>query len=85
MRSEFSFPFAQVAILFKFMQGEIMNLAVISLAIIGMLVTAYAIVYSLVCDDSVSLPVRMLSLIILIGGYVGIIAIIMVIVGMPLS
>lgn len=62
-----------------------MNLIVTSLAILGVFVVAYAIVYALICDDSVTLPVRILSLIILIGGYAGIIALTMLLLGIPIS
>ena len=62
-----------------------MNLIVTSLAILGVLVVAYAIIYALICDNSVTLPVRILSLIILIGGYTGIIALTMLLLGIPIS
>ena len=62
-----------------------MNLIVISLAILGVLVVAYAIIYALICDNSVTLPMRILSLIILIGGYAGIIALTMLLLGIPIS
>ena len=62
-----------------------MNLIITSLAILGVLVVAYAIIYALICDNSVTLPVRILSLIILIGGYAGIIALTMLLLGIPIS
>lgn len=62
-----------------------MNLIVTSLAILGVLVVAYAIIYALICDNSVTLPMRILSLIILIGGYAGIIALTMLLLGIPIS
>ena len=62
-----------------------MNLIVTSLAILGVLVVVYAIIYALICDDSVTLPVRILSLIIIIGGYAGIIALTMLLLGIPIS
>lgn len=62
-----------------------MNLIVTSLAILGVLVVAYAIIYALACDNSVTLPVRILSLIIIIGGYAGIIALTMFLLGIPIS
>ena len=62
-----------------------MNLIVTSLAILGVLVVAYAIVYALICDNSVTLPMRILSLIIIIGGYAGIIALTMLLIGIPIS
>ena len=62
-----------------------MNLIVTSLAILGVLVVAYAIIYALICDNSITLPMRILSLIILIGGYAGIIALTMLLLGIPIS
>ena len=67
------------------MKGTIMNLIVTSLAILGVLVVAYAIIYALICDNSVTLPMRILSLIIIIGGYAGIIALTMLLLGIPIS
>lgn len=67
------------------MKGTTMNLIVTSLAILGVLVVVYAIIYALICDDSVTLPVRILSLIIIIGGYAGIIALTMLLLGIPIS
>ena len=67
------------------MKGTIMNLIVTSLAILGVLVVAYAIIYALICDNSITLPMRILSLIILIGGYAGIIALTMLLLGIPIS
>lgn len=62
-----------------------MNLIITSLAILGVLVVAYAIIYALICDNSVTLPVRILSLIIIIGGYAGIIALTMLLLRIPIS
>ena len=62
-----------------------MNLIITSLAILGVLVVAYAIIYALTCDDSATLPVRILSLVIIIGGYAGIIALTMLLLGIPIS
>ena len=62
-----------------------MNLIITSLAILGVLVVAYAIIYALTYDDSATLPVRILSLIIIIGGYMGIIALTMLLLGIPIS
>ena len=67
------------------MKGTTMNLIVTSLAILGVLVVAYAIIYALICDNSVTLPMRILSLIIIIGGYAGIIALTMLLLGIPIS
>lgn len=62
-----------------------MNLITIALALLGGFVIAYAIIYALICDNSVTLPVRILSLIIIIGGYAGIIALTMLLLGIPIS
>ena len=62
-----------------------MNLITIALALLGGFVVAYAIIYALTCDDAVTLPVRILSLIIIIGGYAGIIALTMLLLGIPIS
>ena len=62
-----------------------MNLIITSLAILGVLVVAYAIIYALICDNSVTLPMRILSLVIIIGGYAGIIALTMLLLGIPIS
>ena len=62
-----------------------MNLIITSLAILGVLVVAYAIIYALICDNSVTLPTRILSLVIIIGGYAGIIALTMILLGIPIS
>lgn len=67
------------------MKGTIMNLIITSLAILGVLVVAYAIIYALICDNSVTLPMRILSLVIIIGGYAGIIALTMLLLGIPIS
>ena len=62
-----------------------MNLIITSLAILGVFVVAYAIIYALICDNSVTLPTRILSLVIIIGGYAGIIALTMILLGIPIS
>ena len=62
-----------------------MNLIIIALALLGISVVAYAIIYALICYDAVTLPVRILSLIILIGGYAGVIALTMILLGIPIS
>ena len=62
-----------------------MNLITIALALLGGFVIAYAIIYALICDNSVTLPVRILSLIIIIGGYAGITALTMLLLGIPIS
>ena len=58
-----------------------MNLIIIALVLLGISVVAYAIIYALICCDDVTLPVRILSLIILIGGYAGVIALTMLLTG----
>ena len=67
------------------LKGTALNLLIIALALLGGFVVAYAIIYALICDDSVTLPVRILSLIIIIGGYAGIIALTMLLLGIPIS
>ena len=62
-----------------------MNLIIIALALLGVSVVAYAIIYALIRYDAVTLPVRILSLVILIGGYAGIIALTMLLLGIPIS
>lgn len=62
-----------------------MNLITIALALLGGFVIAYAIIYALICDKSTTLPVRILSLIIIIGGYAGTIALTMLLLGIPIS
>ncbi len=62
-----------------------MNLIIIALVILGILEAVYAIIYALTCYDDVTLPVRILSLIILFGGYVGIIGLTMLLLGIPIS
>lgn len=62
-----------------------MNLIIIALALLGGSVVAYAIIYALICDNSVTLPMRILSLIILFGGYVSVAALIMLFLGTPIS
>ena len=62
-----------------------MNLIIIALSLLGILVVAYAIVYALIFCDDVTLPVRILLLIIIIGGYAGIIALTMLLLGIPIS
>ena len=42
-------------------------------------------IYALICDKSTTLPVRILSLIIIIGGYAGTIALTMLLLGIPIS
>ena len=67
------------------MKGTIMNLIITSLAILGAFVVANAIIYALICDNSVTLPMRILSLVIIIGGYAGVVALTMLLLGIPIS
>lgn len=62
-----------------------MNLIIISLAIIGALVVVYSAVYTLVCVDNSALWARILSIILGFGGYVGVVALIMLLLRIPLS
>lgn len=62
-----------------------MNLIIISLAIIGVFVVAYSIVCALVCDNDTAWWVRVLMLLILFGGYAGVVALTMLLLGIPLS
>ena len=62
-----------------------MNLITIALALLGSFFLVYAIIYALTCDGDGTLPVRILSLIIIIGGYMGIIALTMLLLGIPIS
>ena len=62
-----------------------MNLIIISLATIGVFVVAYSIVYALVIDNDTALWVRALMLPIMFGGYAGVVALTMLLFGMPLS
>ena len=62
-----------------------MNLITIALALLGGFFLVHAIIYALTCDGDGTLPVRILSLIIIIGGYMGIIALTMLLLGIPIS
>lgn len=62
-----------------------MNLIIISLALIGALAVVYSVVYTLANVHTSALWARILALIIFFGGYVGLIAIFMLFVGIPLS
>ena len=62
-----------------------MNLIIIALALLGVFVVAYAIIYALICDNGTPLLARILSITILLGGYVGIIALTMLLFKIPLS
>ena len=62
-----------------------MNLIIISLVIRGAIAVVYSIVYTLVNDHTGPLLARILSIIILLGGYVGVVALIMLLFKIPLS
>ena len=62
-----------------------MNLIIISLALIGAAMVVFSIVYTLVNVHTSALWVRILALILMLGGYVGIVALIMFLCGIPLS
>ena len=62
-----------------------MNLIIISFALLGGFVVAYAIIYALTCDMPVTLPRRLFLLALLLGGYVGVVALIMLLLGIPIS
>ena len=62
-----------------------MNLIIISLALIGALVVVYASVDALVNNHNSALWARILSIIILLGGSVGFVALIMLILKIPFS
>lgn len=62
-----------------------MNLIIISLALIGAATVVFSIVYTLVNVHTSALWVRILSLILMLGGYVGVVALIMLLLKIPLS
>lgn len=62
-----------------------MNLIIISLALIGAIAVVYSIVYTLVNVHTSALWARILALFLLLGGYVGIIALIMFLLKIPLA
>ena len=62
-----------------------MNLIIISIFIMGVLAIAYSIVYMLVYEHNSALWARIFSMILLLGGYVGVIALIMLLLKIPLS
>ena len=62
-----------------------MNLIIISLALIGALVLAYSIVDTLANDHAIALWARILSIILLLGGCIGFVALIMLLLGIPIS
>ena len=62
-----------------------MNLIIISLALIGAIAVAFSIVYTLVNVHTSALWARALAIILMLGGYVGAVALIMLLCGIPLS
>jgi len=62
-----------------------MNLIIISLALIGALGVIYSIIYTLLYVHNSALWARILSIILLLGGYVGVIALIMFLLKIPRS
>ena len=62
-----------------------MNLIIISLAIIGALAVVYSVAYTLANDHASALWARILSMIVLLGGYVGVVALIMILLRIPIS
>ena len=62
-----------------------MNLIIISLALIGALGVVYSVAYTLANVHDSALWARILSIIILLGGCVGFVALIMIILRIPLS
>ena len=62
-----------------------MNLIIISLAIIGASAVVCSISYTLEYVHSSALWARIFSMILLLGGYVGVIALIMLFLKIPLS
>lgn len=62
-----------------------MNLIIISLTIIGALVVVYSVVYALVDIHSSTLWERILSILLLLGGCLGFVALIMLLIGIPFS
>ena len=62
-----------------------MNLIVISLALIGALLVIYSVVDALVNVHNSALWARILSIIILLGGSVGFVALIMLLLKIPIS
>ena len=62
-----------------------MNLIIVSLTILGALAFVYSVVYTLVHVQDVALWARILSMIILFGVYVGVVALIMFLLRIPLS
>ena len=66
-------------------QGEAMNLIIVSLTIMGALVVVYSVVHTLVNVHTSALWARILSIVLILGGYVGVVALIMLLLKIPLS
>ena len=62
-----------------------MNLIIVSLALIGASAVVYSIVYTLVNVHTSALWARIIAMLLLIGGYVGVVALIMLLLKIPLS
>ena len=62
-----------------------MNLIIISLALIGAIAVVYSITYELLCVHNNPLWARALATFLMLGVYVGFIALIMSLLKMPLS
>ena len=62
-----------------------MNLIIISLALIGALVVVYSAVYTLVNVHYSALWARISAMLLLLGGYIGVVALIMLLLKIPLS
>ena len=62
-----------------------MNLIIISFALTGVLMVAYSVIYTLLYADDSALWERIIVMLLLIGGYVGVVALIMLLFGIPLS
>ena len=62
-----------------------MNLIIISLALIGAFVVVYSVVYTLVNFHNSALWARISAMLLLLGGYVGVVALIMLLLKIPIS
>ena len=62
-----------------------MNLIIISLALIGVLAVVYSVVYTLLYVNNSALWARIFAMVLVLGGYVGVVALIMFLLKIPLS
>ena len=62
-----------------------MNLIIVSLTIMGALVVVYSVVHTLVNVHTSALWARILSIVLILGGYVGVVALTMLLLGIPIS